>query len=291
MDTYRLRYFCVIVRTGSLRKAAELLKLSPAALSKALKLLEEEVGAKLTAPSGRGIVITDAGQELAQRAEILLKEIDALPQALQSSASAERPVRIGSFEVFTTHFLPRLLEQLGEQTVELHELIPGHLEQALASRAIDLGITYLPVPHPELDHIEAGQVEMGVFARRGAFARAGFSEMPFVVPVSPVSGSPNRVRGLDGWPDDRLARRIQYRVTLLESALELCRTGRAAAYLPTFLVDLHNGKARPEFQLTPKPMPAGIRSAKQPVFLIKRKADAESSLHRRVAKALRRLAE
>lgn len=36
MDFDRLRYFCAIAETGSLRRAAELLRLSPPALSKAM---------------------------------------------------------------------------------------------------------------------------------------------------------------------------------------------------------------------------------------------------------------
>jgi DNA-binding transcriptional LysR family regulator len=40
MDTNRLRYFLVVCETGSVRKAADLLHVSPAALSKAIKILE-----------------------------------------------------------------------------------------------------------------------------------------------------------------------------------------------------------------------------------------------------------
>ncbi len=47
MDTGRLRYFCAVARTGSLRRAAELVKVSPPALSKAIKLLESECGVRL----------------------------------------------------------------------------------------------------------------------------------------------------------------------------------------------------------------------------------------------------
>ena len=55
MNLDRLRYFCVIAETGSLRRAAEILRLSPAALSKALHVLEKEVGCPLTLPAGRGL--------------------------------------------------------------------------------------------------------------------------------------------------------------------------------------------------------------------------------------------
>ena len=63
----RLRYFCTVADTGSLRAASEILHLSPAALSKAIKLLEEELEQELLVPAGRGILITDVGKRLAQR--------------------------------------------------------------------------------------------------------------------------------------------------------------------------------------------------------------------------------
>src|SRR6185295_19654646 len=111
MDIDRLRYFSLIAETGSISRAAELLRLSPPALSKALKILEREVGMKLVVPSGRGILITDHGKLLANKARKVLNEIEALRELVPLPASADRPLRLGSFEVFTTYFLGALIEK------------------------------------------------------------------------------------------------------------------------------------------------------------------------------------
>lgn len=292
MDATRLHYFSAVARTGSLREAAELLRLSPAALSKAVKSLEAEVGVRLVVPSGRGIAITEAGRRLASRSERLLEEMEGLSRELRTRAKeSAAPVRLGSFEVFTTYFLARLAAgPLEGIPLVVHELIPGPLEEALERREIDVGLTYLPVPRAGLEFLEATTLEMGLFARRDAFAGVSFDRLPFAVPVSPVHGTPTRVRGLDGWPDDRIPRRVVYRVTLLESALALLREGLAAAYLPRFIARLHNETVREERQLAPLPLPSGLSAHRHGVYLVRRRGEEESRLVKKIALALRRVA-
>ncbi len=112
MDSNRLRYFLVVTETESLRKAAEALHISAGALSKAIKQLEYETGTTLLVPAGRGIVITEDGRELARRGQPLIEGLNRLKNELKekqkSSDNHSKPIRMGSFEVFTTHFLSKL---------------------------------------------------------------------------------------------------------------------------------------------------------------------------------------
>jgi len=78
MDTTRWRYLITIAETESLQKAAELLRISSPALSKAVRLLEEEFSCKITIPNGRGILITDEGKQLAQKLSDLLTQLDKI---------------------------------------------------------------------------------------------------------------------------------------------------------------------------------------------------------------------
>lgn len=92
-----------------------------------------------------------------------------------------------------------------------------------------------------------------------------------------------------GWPDHEFERNIKYRVTRMESALELCRKGLCVAYLPEFVVDLHNDNVRAERKLTELPCPIPNRERLQSVFIIKSKDSRETPLHRQIAKCLRSL--
>src|SRR5438046_6782726 len=99
----KIKYFSVVSETGSVRKAAELMQLSPPAVSRALKQLEEELGVELFVPSGRGIAITDQGRLLQQRAGRLLNEFESFVSESRRSPheAASDLLRIGTFEIFS----------------------------------------------------------------------------------------------------------------------------------------------------------------------------------------------
>ena len=287
MDITQLKYFCAIAHSGSMRKAAELLNVSPPALSKVTKILQEELGVTLITPSGRGILLTDEGHQFAERAQEVLKNFEMLRQQTEQGISRREELRIATFEVFSTYTLEMLKHLNWSERIVLHDVLPGELESALVHRQADIGVTYLPIAHPELEHLKIGAIEMGVFTHAKAFDNLAQDRLPFVVPVLPITGSPSRVRGLDGWPDDAYPRRIEYQVTLMESALELVRQGRCAGYFPTFVVELHNQRVREDLRLVRRPTIYKNRVCRTDVYLVKRKADVESAIHKQIARALR----
>src|SRR5687768_14742244 len=132
MNFRRLEYFVTLAQTGNLHRAGEIAKVSAPALSKAMKVLEEEVGVKLWVRNGRKIVLTDAGKRLLRRAPALIDDFKAMKDSLSSPSLCPRPIRIGAFEVFSTYFLT-FLDRLGwnEHSLELHELLPGEIERYL----------------------------------------------------------------------------------------------------------------------------------------------------------------
>lgn len=266
--------------------------ITPAALSKSIGVLEKELGKKLILPSGRGIVISDVGLRFAARAEPIVTEFGRLKENTNDKPEIV-PTRIASFEVFTTWLLGPVIEKHFPGTpVLVHEMLPGQMETAIAEGIADIGITYLPIPSPHVEHLKVALIEMGVYGLKDRFSKVPFEDLPFVIPISPVSGSPNKVRGLDGWPDDKVIRRILYRVTLMESAMELCRRGLAVAYLPTPVVQKHNDNVREKFALVPLTFPKipKLRTC-QDVYMIKRKSDVESPQFKRFASTIRILCQ
>ncbi|HWU43366.1 MAG TPA: hypothetical protein VN132_08010, partial [Bdellovibrio sp.] len=129
---------------------------------------------------------------------------------------------------------------------------------------------------------------MGVFGLKGAFDNKD-ADPPFVVPLAPVEGTPSKVVGLDGWPDHKFPRRFAYRVALMQSAIEICSEGLALAYLPEFVVNLHNQKAAPKFHLVHYPCVIPEKQRKQSVYIVQRQGEKEGPEVRAVARALRSL--
>lgn len=291
MNFKRLEYFITIAETGNLRQASEILHLTPPALSKAMKLLEEELGSKLWIADGRRIILTDSGKVLLKRAPSLLNEFKLLKENLENKEEKSKVIRIGTFEVFSTYFLT-FLKTLNwqDRSLELHELLPGEIEKYLIEGAIDVGITYMPIPSPQLDFLKVTSIEMGVYTKKGALKGIAQNELPYVIPVTPLQGVPTKVRGLDGWPEDAFERKVTHRVTLMESALELCRQGLVAGYFPAFVVSEHNKRFNEEYHLERRRPPSAISDCKlrkSDVFLVKRKSTEEDVIIKQLAKAIR----
>lgn len=284
MNYRRLEYFLTMANSESLAQAAVLLKISPPALSKAMKLLEEECEVKLFIMNGRRLKLSDAGASLLQRAPKLVDELRALKESLHSNPKALSPLKLGTFEVFSTYFLEKISEL--DIPLELHEVLPGELERYVLSSHLDFGITYMPIPDSELDFLKVGKIEMGVFTRKDAFKDVAQSSLPYVVPVFPLQGAPTKVKGLDGWPDWAYRRKVMYQVTLMESALELCRLGKCAGYFPAFVVQAHNERVRGSLQLERRRLP-NSQACFSDVYIVKRKSTLEDSRIKQMARILR----
>jgi DNA-binding transcriptional LysR family regulator len=102
-----LRYFDAIVRLGSIRAAAQHLRIAQSAVSRQVQGLEDEVGAKVFERSRRGVQLTPAGsllrdyvQEASFQAERLRSELDAL-QGLRRGT-----VRLHVIESAVPHLVP-----------------------------------------------------------------------------------------------------------------------------------------------------------------------------------------
>jgi LysR family transcriptional regulator, transcriptional activator of nhaA len=68
LNYHHLHYFWTVARTG---KASEELHVSPPAISSQLRSLEESLGDKLFARSGRNLVLTEVGRAVFSYAEDL----------------------------------------------------------------------------------------------------------------------------------------------------------------------------------------------------------------------------
>lgn len=293
MEITRLRYFCALAETQSVRRAAELLHVSPGALSKALGQVEALAGAELFARVGRTIVLTDAGRRFQARAARVIAEYGALgadPEA--DAAPRERPLRIGSFEVFTTHLLGHVIAKtMGEHPVVAHELTPGKMEDAVLAGDVDFALTYAPVVSPALEFIPLCDLTMGVFGSArlvATYAKATFAALPFAVPTTAIGGHVAGFQSLDGWPADAPPRTVRYRFELLETALVLAREGKAVLHCPAFVVKLANRSAADDRQLAPIALPAKTKPVRATAYLVKRIGEPETAHIRAWAKALRR---
>ncbi len=90
-DIRQLRYFVAAVEAESLTRAAERLAVAQPALGLAIRKLEAEFGVPLLVRHSRGIAPTAAGQELLRRAQLLIRDFDALCGAMRDLGDPAAP--------------------------------------------------------------------------------------------------------------------------------------------------------------------------------------------------------
>ncbi|MFL9952426.1 LysR family transcriptional regulator [Paraburkholderia nemoris] len=75
MKIHQLRTLVAISDTGSVRNAAKALELSPAAVTKAMRELEAQVGVALIIREASGISLTEAGRALLAHARLMIQQL------------------------------------------------------------------------------------------------------------------------------------------------------------------------------------------------------------------------
>lgn len=146
-----LRTFCTGVELGSFARAADRLGRSTSAVSAQLKKLESQCGTPLLRKSGRGLVLTEAGETLRGYALRLLELNDRAVAAVRGS-ELRGLVRLGLQEDLGESVLPHVLGQFARahphvrieasvaRSDELRERIAlGHFDLALLW---DLGMNH-----------------------------------------------------------------------------------------------------------------------------------------------------
>lgn len=90
MNIEQLRYLTAVFRTGSYSEAAQELYVTPQAVTKALKALENELGVKLVEKSGGRAVITDIGRHVCEDASAAVAIVDGIPSKVRSLSAQVR---------------------------------------------------------------------------------------------------------------------------------------------------------------------------------------------------------
>ncbi len=78
MDIAQLRTLLHVAELGSLSKAADRLNIAQPALSRQVRLLEEELGVRLFDRHGRGMAVTQAGQDVLRHAQRIMVEMEEI---------------------------------------------------------------------------------------------------------------------------------------------------------------------------------------------------------------------
>jgi len=106
----KLEVLCSFVRTGSLSKTAEELRLSSVSIHKALHSLESGIGCALFVKDGRQLKALPAAIYLAEASADLLADVDRVLKKTRAKAGVESgQIRLGSMYSLTANIIPRVI--------------------------------------------------------------------------------------------------------------------------------------------------------------------------------------
>ncbi|MCE2563295.1 LysR substrate-binding domain-containing protein [Komagataeibacter sp. FNDCF1] len=78
MEISQLRTIIHVAELGSLSKAADRMRIAQPALSRQVRMLEQELGISLFTRHGRGMVLTEAGRDVVKRAMYIMTELEEI---------------------------------------------------------------------------------------------------------------------------------------------------------------------------------------------------------------------
>src|SRR5215217_6751400 len=116
MELRHLRYFIAVAEALNFRRAAEQLRVAQPALSKQIRDLEDELGARLLDRNTAGVRLTDAGAVLLNEARQILLAAQQAAIAVRDAAQGRRGrIVIGNIGAMSAAILPSNLTAFRER--------------------------------------------------------------------------------------------------------------------------------------------------------------------------------
>ncbi|AHX59497.1 LysR family transcriptional regulator [Aeromonas media WS] len=148
MDIRALRYFVELVREKSFTRASEKLFVTQPTISKMIRNMEEELGQPLLNREGHSFTLTDSGQVLFARGQLILAQMQQLEAELADLQSLQHGRLALGIPPMVGHVYADLIRAYRSRypKVELSIVEYGgrRIEQAVLEGELDLAITMLP---------------------------------------------------------------------------------------------------------------------------------------------------
>ncbi|TDB89779.1 LysR family transcriptional regulator [Actinomadura sp. KC216] len=152
MNLRQLRYVVATADHGTMTSAAQALYVAQPALSRAVRELERELGVELFQRSGRGVALTEVGEQVVRKARVALEAVDAIEGlAVTRSNGRGADLRIAVTATLEPELTGRLLPRFARDQPAVRVRVircedRDRVAAALRAGRADLALTDLPVP-------------------------------------------------------------------------------------------------------------------------------------------------
>ncbi len=146
MTIQQLNYAITIAEMGSLNKASEVLYVSQPSLTSAIRELEKELGIVIFNRSGRGVTLTNDGEEFIQHARQVIQQYDRLLEKYGKTGHLKK-----KFGISTQHYsfaVKSFVEMVKQFNIEeyefaIRETTTREVIDDVGSGKSEIGILYL----------------------------------------------------------------------------------------------------------------------------------------------------
>lgn len=156
MELRHLRYFLAVAEELNFTKASKKLFISQPPLSRQIKELEIEIGAKLFERNNKKVTLTEAGKyfkkEVAQQLQYL-ESIVVKTRKISENVSGEYRIAYisSTFSETITKLVQFLMEKYPYLSIKLYEVSTSKQILALELQKLDLGILRAPLTSTKID--------------------------------------------------------------------------------------------------------------------------------------------
>src|SRR5262245_34122187 len=155
MDLRHFRYFQAVAEDLSFSRAAQRLHIAQPALSRAIKQLEQSLGADLLERSRHHVRLTPAGAVLLREISLLLQHVEeSVRRVRRTAAGEEGELRLGYIGPPTQPFLGRLLHDYRRRyplvSIHLEERTPERVWEMVAKGRLSAALTRPVAAHEAL---------------------------------------------------------------------------------------------------------------------------------------------
>lgn len=143
MTLLQLKYAVTVADTGSITAGAEKLYIAQPSLSKALRLLEEELGFSIFVRSRKGICVSEDGAEFISYARRVLEQSDLLEERYGKEQKRRKIISISTQHVHSAQVaFASIISEFGgdEYSFSLHQCSPMEVIQEVESRKSGVGV-------------------------------------------------------------------------------------------------------------------------------------------------------
>ena len=149
--------FKTVADIGSFHKAADLLGLTPSAISHTISSMEKELGFSVFTRNKSGVTLTNYGEHILPYVNAVLNSEESLKQAIADfNGLKQGKVKVGCFSSVCTNWMPEIIKSFEKEYpniwIEVFEGTYDDVNYWIKNGVVDFGFLSTSIPRPVALH-------------------------------------------------------------------------------------------------------------------------------------------